>query len=444
MNYSLIKWAELEQSERLEVLKRPVNEINPGLKPKVEQILFDVKSNKDKAVREYNLKFDKAVIDCLRVSDGEIREAYAKVEDRFIVAIRESVKNIESFHKAQQPIDITVQVAKGVECRKVYLPIEKVGLYVPAGTAPLPSTVMMLGVPALIAGCHKVVLCSPPDENGKIDPAVLVAADIVGLNEIYKVGGAQAVAAMAFGTESIPKVDKIFGPGNAWVTEAKQQVSVDKDGAAIDMPAGPSEVLVIGDDGSNPAFIASDLLSQAEHGKDSQVVLLTTNERLFQDVVKNLESQLMSLSRKNIALSALKNSVFILASSEREMVEISNAYAPEHLIIQTKEPELTLNHVRNAGSVFLGPYSPESVGDYSSGTNHVLPTYGYAKTYSGLSIDSFVKSMSIQKLNKEGLLNIAQTVETLADVEGLDGHKNAVSLRVAKIRASLRDADKIT
>lgn len=369
-------------------------------------------------------------MDAIRVTDAEIVAAAARLGDDVKQAMAIAVRNIETFHNAQKLPTVDIETQPGVRCQQLTRPIATVGLYIPGGSAPLPSTVLMLGTPSRIAGCGRVVLCSPPP----IADEILYAAQLCGIKEVFQLGGAQAIAAMAFGTESVPKVDKIFGPGNAYVTEAKRQVSQQLDGAAIDMPAGPSEVLVIADSGATPAFVASDLLSQAEHGPDSQVILLTPDSAMAKAVADAVEEQLTQLSRADIARQALASSRVIVARDLAQCVEISNQYGPEHLIIQTRDAESLVDSITSAGSVFLGDWSPESAGDYASGTNHVLPTYGYTSTYSSLGLADFQKRMTVQQLTPQGLLQLAPTIETLAQAEQLTAHKNAVTLRVAALK----------
>ena len=433
MSNKLFKWSDLSNKDRTRILERPAKEDTGSKSEIVKNIVKKVKKSGDEALRDFSFEFDKVKLDNIKVTREMFDRAYELVEPDFINSIRVAVDNIRKFHSAYFPKSVNVEVMPGVKCQKIVKAIESVGLYVPAGTAPLPSTVLMLGIPAKLAGCSNVVLCSPPNESGEVDPAVLVAAKEVGIENIFAVGGAQAVAAMAYGTETVPKVDKIFGPGNSWVTEAKQQVALDPNGAALDMPAGPSEVLVVADDKANPNFIASDLLSQAEHGTDSQVVLVTDSAIMFDQVERCIQEQLVELPRKKIAQQALLKSRFILTENRTQMLEVVNLYAPEHLILQLRDASEFAMKVNNAGSIFVGPYSAESFGDYASGTNHVLPTYGYAKAYSGLSIDDFIKTITIQEISKDGLLSLGPVVEKLAETEGLMAHKNAVSIRLASL-----------
>ena len=394
----------------------------------VNEVLDNVRTNGDKALLEYTEKFDKVSLTSMKVSDEEINEAKGLVSSDLKDAILLAKKNISLFHESQVFISKKIETSAGVICWQKSSPIEKVGLYVPGGTAPLFSTVLMLAIPAQIAGCRQIVLCTPPNAQGKIHPAILYAASIAGVTDIFKVGGSQAIAAMSYGTESIPKVYKIFGPGNQYVTAAKQLVSL-KD-VAIDMPAGPSEVLVIADETANPAFIAADLLSQAEHGNDSQSVLVTTDEQLVHDVTMQIDVQLFDLERKSYIEKSLQHSKIILFKTEQEVIDFTNEYAPEHLIIETKNYQDIADKITNAGSVFLGHYTPESAGDYASGTNHTLPTNGYAKAYSGVNLDSFIKKITFQEISKEGIQTIGPVVEVMAATEQLTAHKNAVTVRI--------------
>lgn len=410
--------------------KRPILE-QQALDDVVVNILNDVKVNKDVALIKYAKKFDKVILDNIKVDNSEIETANNLISQDLKDAINLAKKNIETFHASQKEEEQIIETTKGVKCWRKSIGIEKVGLYIPGGSAPLFSTILMLGVPAKLAGCKEVILCTPPNKEGDINPAILYTADLVGINKIYKVGGAQAIAAMAFGTETIPLVYKIFGPGNQFVTKAKELIQ--QEGVAIDMPAGPSEVLVIADKTSNPEFIAADLLSQAEHGPDSQVILLSDNEVLINKTSKELDKQLNLLPRKKIATEALKISRSILLNSIEECVEFSNLYAPEHLIFATDNASNYIESITNAGSVFLGKYSCESAGDYASGTNHTLPTNGYAKNHSGVSLDSFVKKITFQNLNKEGIKAIGPAIELMAEAEDLFAHKNAVTLRLKSL-----------
>lgn len=410
-----------------ELLKRPTQSLE-DIEQKVIPILEDVKLRGDEAIRFYAQKFDHVVLDDILVSKEEVETALKQVSEDLKQAIDTAYFNIFKFHQHQQQKPEIIETTAGVQCWRKSVGIEKVGLYIPGGSAPLFSTVLMLAIPAVIAGCKEIIICTPPNKDGNIHPVILYVANLMGLHKIYKVGGAQAIAAMAYGTETIQQVCKIFGPGNQYVTAAKQLIN--KDGIAIDMPAGPSEVLVIGDDEARPDFIAADLLSQAEHGADSQVIFVTTDEAYLNLVHFAIDQQLQMLPRNEIAALALKNSKMILVKDLNEAVELSNFYAPEHLILQTKNAEELAEQITNAGSVFMGHYTPESAGDYASGTNHTLPTNGFAKAYSGVSLDSFVKKITFQKITKEGLQNLGNTIEIMAEHEELIAHKNAVSIRL--------------
>ena len=413
-----------------EVLKRPGMSLE-NLFGTVRAILDKVKAEGDRAVLAYEEQFDHVKLSALAVTEAEMQEAESLVDEDLKAAIRLAKQNIEAFHAAQRFEGCRVETQPGVTCWQKAVPIEKVGLYIPGGTAPLFSTVLMLAVPAKIAGCGEIVLCTPPGRDGKVHPAVLFSARVAGVNRIYKAGGVQAIGAMAYGTESVPKVYKIFGPGNQYVTAAKQWVSL-RD-VAIDMPAGPSEVEVLADETAHPAFVAADLLSQAEHGADSQAVLITTSEDLRQAVVQEVERQLPLLPRREIAARALENSKLILVRDMDEAIALTNAYAPEHLIIQTADYAQAADRVVHAGSVFLGPCSTESAGDYASGTNHTLPTNGYARAYSGVSLDSFVRKMTFQEITPEGLRRIGPAIQVMAANERLDAHKNAVTVRLENL-----------
>ena len=414
-------------SEWNSILKRPAFD-SSQLEESVSKILLDIKLNGEEAVKKYVLKFDGVDLKELRVSDSEIEAAILLVSTDLKAAIDIAKSNIEKFHFSQIQKVEKIETTPGVICWRKSVAIQKVGLYIPGGSAPLFSTLLMLGIPAVMAGCSDITVCTPCDKNGKVNPVILYVAQLIGLKNIYKIGGVQAIAAMAYGTISIPQVYKIFGPGNQYVTCAKKLVN--KEGLAIDMPAGPSEVAVYADQTSNAAFVAADLLSQAEHGIDSQVVLVASSEMVVEEIQKELEQQLLLLSRKEIAKAALNNSRFIIMDDETAAFNLLNEYAAEHLIIASDNAVELCEKVINAGSVFLGHYSPESVGDYASGTNHTLPTNGYAKAYSGVSLDSFVKKITFQNLEKEGLKNIGPSVETMAAAEGLDAHKNAVTIRM--------------
>ena len=419
-----------DKSQWQEILKRPVMNTE-NLFDTVRSVIDRVKEEGDPAVLDYEEKFDKVVLASLAVSEEEQQEAENLVSEDLKAAIRLAKQNIETFHAAQRFEGKKVQTQPGVTCWQKAVAIEKVGLYIPGGTAPLFSTVLMLAVPARIAGCKEIVLCTPPGRDGKVHPAVLFAAKVAGVNRIFKAGGIQAIAAMAYGTESVPKVYKIFGPGNQYVTAAKQLVSL-RD-VAIDMPAGPSEVEVLADETANPIFVAADLLSQAEHGVDSQAILITTSVELQQAVKVEVERQLALLPRKEIAEKSLANSKLIVVDSMTEAIELTNAYAPEHLIIETEDYLSVAERIVNAGSVFLGSLTPESAGDYTSGTNHTLPTNGYAKAYSGVSLDSFIRKITFQEIKPEGLNIIGPAIELMAANEQLDAHKNAVSVRLGQL-----------
>ena len=415
-------WASIVERPHLDVTE---------LNQTVANVLADVRMRGDEAVKGYELKFDHIDLDNLAVSEKEMKEAEAKVSPELRQAIELAHSNIKQFHESQRFHSKKVETQPGVVCWQKSVPIEKVGLYIPGGTAPLFSTVLMLATPAKIAGCKEIVLCTPPDRQGHVNPAILVAARVAGVSKIFKIGGVQAIGSMAYGTESVPKVYKIFGPGNQYVMAAKQQVSLHD--VAIDMPAGPSEVCVIADELANAAFVAADLLSQAEHGIDSQVILITTSHKLIDDVQQEVDRQLEQLSRKEIAQRSLENSRIILVRDMKEAIELSNAYAPEHLVIQTENYEEMAEQVVNAGSVFLGRYACESAGDYASGTNHTLPTHGYATTYSGVNLDSYCRKVTFQHLTEAGVRSIGRAVELMAEAEQLDAHKNAMTVRIRAI-----------
>ncbi|MEZ9420669.1 histidinol dehydrogenase [Vibrio breoganii] len=427
-----VTWESLSKEQQSAVLQRPAIAEGANITAAVSAVVDSVKKDGDKALLELTEKFDGIRPDSIRVSNADIDAASERLSEEMKAALNQAYQNIAKFHQAQKPTPIKVETQPGVVCEQVTRPINTVGLYIPGGSAPLPSTVLMLGVPAQIAGCNKVVLCSPPP----IADEILYVAKLCNIDEVYNLGGGQAIAAMAYGTDTVAKVDKIFGPGNAYVTEAKRQVSNDFRGAGIDMPAGPSEVLVIADETADADFIAADLLSQAEHGPDSQVVLVTPSVLIADQVTDAVQRQLQLLSRKDIAQQALASSLIIIAESVTQAIAISNYYGPEHLIVQTKNPRELVPLLDNAGSIFLGDWSPESVGDYASGTNHVLPTYGYTRTYSSLGLADFSKRMTVQELSADGLRLLAPTVVTMADAEGLDAHKRAVTIRVEKLLAA--------
>ena len=420
-----------EKSEWQKIVERPHLDVSQ-LNETVASVLADVKQRGDEAVKGYELKFDHVDLPSLEVTKDEIAEAEKLVTKELKEAIQLAHANIKTFHESQRFRSKKVETLPGVTCWQKSVPIEKVGLYIPGGTAPLFSTVLMLATPAKIAGCKEIVLCTPPNREGKVNPAILVAAQIAGVSKIFKAGGVQAIGAMAYGTETVPKVYKIFGPGNQYVMAAKQQVSIHDVG--IDMPAGPSEVCVIADDTANAEFVAADLLSQAEHGADSQVFLITTSNKFIDEVQKELGKQLEALPRKKIAQKALENSVMVLVTDMREAIELSNTYAPEHLVIQTEDYEEVAAKVVNAGSVFLGKYACESAGDYASGTNHTLPTHGYATTYNGVNLDSYCRKVTFQHLTEEGVRQIGHAVELMAEAEQLDAHKNAMTVRINSLK----------
>lgn len=430
MNTQIIDWQTISPQQKKDALARPAIADNALLSTQVANILSRVQNQGDKALFSLTEQFDGIALSTLSVTAEQVAQAKLALTDKRLKAINTAYEQIKSFHSAQTPEDIFVETCPGVRCTLKTESIESVGLYIPAGSAPLPSTVLMLGVPAQLAGCKRTVLVCPPDKNGKLANEILVAASLCEITEIYTVGGAQAIAALAYGTESIPAVNKVFGPGNRYVTEAKKQLSQQVAGFAIDMPAGPSEVLVIGDAQANPAFIAADLLSQAEHGADSQVIFLTNSEQLIRKVSDELDKQVLLLSRKEIALQALKQSRLILTKDLSQAVEVSNLYGPEHLIVQTENPQPLLADLRNAGSIFVGAYTPESAGDYASGTNHVLPTYGYSKVISSLSLADFSRRFTVQEISKTGLRNLAECIIELTDAEGLDAHQRAVTIRL--------------
>ncbi|MCW9733267.1 histidinol dehydrogenase [Avibacterium sp. 20-15] len=425
-------WKNLTQQARKDALMRPAISAAQSIQEAVEAIREQVQSNGDQALFELGEKFDKVKLTRLTISPQEIDAASQRLTQELKTAIQNAKRNIERFHQAQIPQPVDIETQAGVRCQVVTRPINRVGLYIPGGSAPLFSTVLMLAIPAKIAGCKKIVLCSPPP----IADEILYTASLCGIDTIYPIGGAQAIVAMAFGTESVTKVDKIFGPGNSFVTEAKRQVSQAVDGAAIDMQAGPSEVLVLADENADPDFVASDLLSQAEHGADSQVILVTPSETLAKRTALAIERQLAQLPRAETARKALSHSRIILAEDLAQAIEISNEYAPEHLVVQVNNARELLDQLDNAGSIFLGAYSPESMGDYASGTNHVLPTYGYTRTTSSLGLADFSKRMTVQELTPQGFKDLAKTVEIMAEAEQLDAHKQAVSIRLAKLQSS--------
>jgi len=424
----IIKYPNPDEWNKL--IKRPALDVS-SLFGTVQKVLDEVRTQGDEAVKKYGEQFDKVKISDLLVSETEINEAETLVDAELKEAILIAKNNIEKFHEAQKFNGNRIETTTGVTCWQKAVAIEKVGLYIPGGSAPLFSTVLMLAIPAKIAGCKEIVLCSPPNKEGKLHPAILYAAKIAGVSIIVKAGGIQAIAAMAYGTESVPKVYKIFGPGNQYVTAAKQLVSLKE--VAIDMPAGPSEVEVIADKNANPEFIAADFLSQAEHGPDSQAILVTTSEEIVEPVVKAVQEQLDKLPRKEITEKALLHSRIIVLKDDAEVIRFTNQYAPEHLIIQTNNYDFIADQITNAGSVFMGAYTPESAGDYASGTNHTLPTNGYARSYSGVNLDSFIKKITFQEITKEGIRNLGNTIEVMAAGEQLDAHRNAVTIRLSSL-----------
>lgn len=433
MTIPMTEWAKASAAEQGAVLSRPASQSNLEVRGAVDKIIAQVRGGGDAAIRELTKRLDGADLKMLQATPAEFARAEDSLAAGALDAIDLAIRNVRLFHEAQLPRPVSIETMPGVRCERISQPIDSVGLYVPAGSAPLPSAAIMLATPATIANCPRKIMCTPPRPDGSADPAVLVAAKRAGVTNVFKVGGAQAIAAMAFGTETIPKTNKIFGPGNAWVTEAKSQVASDPSGAAIDMPAGPSEVLVIADANANAAFVASDLLSQAEHGTDSQVLLVTDCPELASAVSEQVALQLSRLERSEIAATAISNSRVIVTADLDTALKISNEYAPEHLILHTGSARELLADVRNAGSIFIGAWSPESVGDYCSGTNHVLPTYGYARNYSGLSVDQFMRQMTVQELTPAGLKAIAPAVLELAGLEGLGAHAAAVQLRLDQL-----------
>lgn len=420
-----------ERAEWTSLLERPHIDMT-ALYATANTVLADVRTRGDQAVLDYEEKFDRVRLSSLQVTEAEMEAAEQLIPEELKDALQQAERNIATFHEAQRFQGKKIETAPGVVCWQKAVPIEKVGLYIPGGTAPLFSTVLMLAVPARLAGCREIVLCTPPDREGRVNPAILYAARLAGVHRIFKAGGVQAIGAMAYGTETVPKVYKIFGPGNQYVMAAKQQVSLHE--VAIDMPAGPSEVLVVADEKANPVFVAADLLSQAEHGADSQVLLVTTSDRMLERVREEVQVQLEKLPRRELAVRSLEHSKLILVRSMEEAMELANAYAPEHLILEVEDYTSLSEKVVNAGSVFMGAYTPESAGDYASGTNHTLPTSGYARAYSGVNLDSFVRKITFQELSPEGIRNIGPAIEKLASGEQLDAHKNAVTLRLLSLQ----------
>jgi histidinol dehydrogenase len=430
-----LDWNRLDEPARRDALARPTQSRTDDLSGGVARIVAAVRERGDDALREFSAAYDGCALDALEVTEAEFAAAEAALDPALKAAIDEAAARIEHYHRATASKPVAVETAPGVRLERIVRPIDRVGLYVPAGTAPLPSTALMLGVPARVAGCRSVVLCSPARADGRCDAAVLYAARVTGVHRVFKIGGAQAIAAMAYGTASVPRCDKLFGPGNAWVTEAKLQVSVDAGGASIDMPAGPSEVLVIADAQANPVFVAADLLSQAEHGPDSQVILLSPSTELIARVAAEVERQRALLPRSQIAEKSLAQSRLIAVDSLAQAVEVSNRYAPEHLIVQVSDPHALLDSIESAGAIFLGEWAPESLGDYCSGSNHVLPTYGHARSYSGVSVSSFQKQITVQDVSAAGLRAIGPCAATLAAAEQLEAHRRAVTLRLEALDA---------
>jgi histidinol dehydrogenase len=431
----ILYWQQLDPAQRRAALARPAFAARADIAADVARLVGEVRAGGDAALRDLTERFDGVRLDSLAVSAAEFSAARAQLTPVQLAALERAVENVEKFHAAQQLQPLSLETSAGVRCERISRAIGAVGLYVPAGSAPLPSAVIMLAVPARLAGCPQRILCTPPTRDGGANPAVLVAARLCGIENVFKVGGAQAIAALAYGTASIPKVDKIFGPGNAWVTAAKQLVAADPDGAAVDMPAGPSEVLVIADDSARPAFVASDLLAQAEHDPQSQAILLTPSATLAGAVAAEVQQQMLTLSRHAILVKSIAASRCIVVADLNSAIEVSNDYAPEHLLLQIRQPRAALSQIRNAGSIFLGDWSPEPMGDYCSGTNHVLPTYGYARAYSGLSLLDFSKRITVQELTPEGLRELGPVAATLAHLEGLDAHAAAVERRLAVLES---------
>lgn len=429
----LQNWNALDEQARTALLRRPAQRDSAVVRSEVARLIAQVRADGDSTLRALTRRFDGCQLDALAVSEAEFEAAEREVADDVRAAMIAAKARIELFHRAGMTQPYMIETAPGVRCERVLRPIGRVGLYVPAGSAPLPSTALMLGVPAQLAACPEVILCSPPRSDGSVDPVVLVAARLCGVRRVFKLGGVQAIAAMAYGSESVPRGDKLFGPGNAWVTEAKQQVSTDPDGAAIDMPAGPSEVLVIADAGADAEFVAADLLSQAEHGPDSQVLLLSDDDAMLSNVAREIATQAAQLPRREIVDAALAHARLIRVTDIAQALAVSNRYAPEHLILALREPRAWIDAIENAGSVFLGDYAPEALGDYCSGTNHVLPTYGFARAWSGVSVASFQKSITLQQVDPDGLRAIGADAATLARVEQLVAHERAVTRRLARL-----------
>jgi histidinol dehydrogenase len=436
MSLPILDWSRLSSDERRQALRRPAHAAADEVHRSVQQTIADVRARGDAALIELTARFDGVTLERLEVTPEEITEAERSLSPQQIKALERAIGNVQRFHEAQLAMPISIETSPGVRCERHFRAIESVGLYVPAGVAPLPSAAIMLAVPAKIAGCKTTVLCTPPRKDGRADPAVLVTAKLCGVDRIFKIGGAQAIAAMAYGTTSVPKVDKVFGPGNAWVTAAKILVANDPDGAALDLPAGPSEVLVIADETARAEFVAADMLAQAEHSADAQAILVSTSRTLIDAVIAELEAQMRRLGRERTLRESINHARLFLVDSLEEAFDLSNAYAPEHLIIETEKPRTWLSRVQNAGSVFLGAWTPETMGDYCSGTNHVLPTYGFARAYSGLSLTDFLKRMTVQELTADGLRDLGPTAVTIAEMEGLDAHANAVQVRLASLQGA--------
>lgn len=436
MSLAILDWSRLSASERRDALRRPAQAAADEVHRGARQTIAEVRARGDAALIELTQRFDGVTLDQLEVTSEEFAEAERALSAAQLSALKRAIANVQRFHEAQLAMPLSLETSPGVRCERHYRAIESVGLYVPAGVAPLPSAAIMLAVPAKIAGCKTTVLCTPPRKDGRADPAVLVIAGLCGVNRVFKLGGAQAIAAMAYGSESVPKVDKVFGPGNAWVTAAKILVANDPDGAALDLPAGPSEVLVIADHTARADFVAADLLAQAEHSADAQAILVSTSRELIEAVMIELEAQMRRLGRERTLRESINHARLFLVSELEDAFALSNEYAPEHLIIETETPRIWLPRVQNAGSVFLGAWTPETMGDYCSGTNHVLPTYGFARAYSGLSLTDFLKRMTVQELTADGLRDLGPTAMTIAAMEGLDAHANAVQVRLASLQGA--------
>jgi histidinol dehydrogenase len=433
MTIAILNWSSLSAEQRRQALRRPVQQSTPEFQESVREIVREVRARGDAALLEFTRRFDGVALTAIEVSTAEFAAAETALDSEKRIAIDRAIANVRRFHEAQVGTPLRVEIAPGVVCERHFHPIDAVGLYVPAGVAPLPSTAIMLAVPARIAGCPTRIICTPPRPDGTADPAVLTIANLCGVRRVFKLGGAQAIAAMAYGTQSVPKVDKVFGPGNSWVTAAKLQVANDPEGAALDLPAGPSEVLVIADTTARAEFVAADLLAQAEHSSDAQAVLVTTSSTLAEATAAQVEAQMQRLGRADTLRKSLEHARLLVVDTIDTAIEINNTYAPEHLILQVANARDWLPKVRNAGSVFLGAWTPETMGDYCSGTNHVLPTYGFARAYSGLSLHDFVRRMTVQELTSDGLRDLGPTAITLAMLEGLDAHANAVQVRLAQL-----------